>query len=201
MLSPQSLENFLKPQQYSDEVLVQGIIKNNDVKLFKILYDRYFPFVYGQCLSYFKKTEDAEDSSQDIFFKLYLKLDSFKFQSKFFTWMYRFVHNHCINYKRAFRYKMLENKMINPEDLCAQLPHYNYENYKSDNFKFNKLKSAISLLPIKEQQKVLFKYYGQGTVKELAERNNCSESAGKIRLKRLKKKISTLYQALEIKIL
>ena len=201
MLSPQSLENFPKPQQYSDEVLVQGIIKNNDVKLFKILYDRYFPFVYGQCLSYFKKTEDAEDSSQDIFFKLYLKLDSFKFQSKFFTWMYRFVHNHCINYKRAFRYKMLENKMINPEDLCAQLPHYNYENYKSDNFKFNKLKSAISLLPIKEQQKVLFKYYGQGTVKELAERNNCSESAGKIRLKRLKKKISTLYQALEIKIL
>ena len=56
-------------------------------------------------------------------------------------------------------------------------------------------------MPIKEQQKVLFKYYGQGTVKELAERHNCSESAGKIRLKRLKKKISTLYQALEIKIL
>lgn len=195
------MKTYLKPQQYSDEVLVQGIIKNNEVKLFKILYDRYFPFVYGQCLSYFKNTEDAEDSSQDIFFKLYLKLDSFKFQSKFFTWMYRFVRNHCINYKRAFRYKMLENKMINPEDLCAQLPRYNYENYESDNFKFNKLKNAISLLPIKEQQMVLFKYYGQGTVKELAERHNCSESAVKMRLKRLKKKISTLYQALEMKVI
>ena len=77
--------------------------------------------------------------------------------------------------------------MINPEDLCAQLPRYNYENYDSDNFKFNKLKSAILLLPIKEQQMLLFKYYGQGTVKELAEHHNCSESAVKMLLKRLKK--------------
>lgn len=197
--APKALKTYLKPKKYSDKILVQGIIKNNDVKLFEILYDRYFPFVYGQCLSYFKNAQDAEDSSQDIFYKLFLKLDSFKFQSKFFTWLYRFVHNHCINYKRSFKYKMLENKMINPEVLSAQFSYYNYETYESDNFKFNKLKKAISLLPIEEQQMVLFKYYGQGTVKELAGRYNCSESAVKMRLKRLKKKISTLYQALEIR--
>ena len=146
--APKALKTYLKPKQYSDKILVQGIIKNNDVKLFEILYDRYFPFIYGQCLSYFINAKDAEDISQDIFYKLFLKLDSFKFQSKFFTLLYRFVHNHCINYKRSFKYKMLENKLLDPEVLSAQFSYYNYLIYESDNFKFNKLKKAISLLPI-----------------------------------------------------
>jgi hypothetical protein len=45
---------------------------------------------------------------------------------------------------------------------------------------------------------VLFKYYSQGTEKELAGRYNCSENAFKKRLKRLNF-FSTLYQALEIR--
>jgi len=57
----------LKPQYYSDEILVKEIVFNNYAKLFEILYDRYLPFVYGQFLSYFKNAEDAEDISQDIF--------------------------------------------------------------------------------------------------------------------------------------
>tara|TARA_B100001093_G_scaffold128121_2_gene120610 strand:+ start:2675 stop:3295 length:621 start_codon:yes stop_codon:yes gene_type:complete len=199
--APKALKIKLKPQYYSDEILVKEIVFNNDAKLFEILYDRYFPFVYGQCLSYFKNTEDAEDISQDIFFKLFLKLNTFKFKSKFFTWLYRFVHNHCINYKRSHKHKILENKNVNLERMSSQFLCYHYSGNQNENQKILQLNQALLLLSKHEQEMILFKYCNHGTIKEMAENYNCSESAVKMRLKRLKQKLINLYQQLENKVL
>lgn len=109
----------LKKQQYqpSDEALVRAIVQKEDTQLFEILYDRYYAFVHKRCSSFFKNKQDAEDVSQEIFFKVFLKLDTFSFKSKFSTWLYSFAQNYCINYIRQIRYRKLEDRHIDPEKL------------------------------------------------------------------------------------
>ena len=180
--------------QHSDEALVFAIIHNEETHLFEILHDRYYSVVYGRCLSFFKNKHDAEDVSQEIFFKVFLKLDTFLFKSKFSTWLYSFTHNYCINYKRNIEYRKFENKLIDPERLSEEFFSYNYDSCIIDEHQLVRLKLAISLLPKHEQKLVLLKYCGHMTIREMAEVYNLGESALKMKLKRIKNKIIKNYR-------
>lgn len=72
----------------TDEDLVSRIAKTNNSILFGVLYDRYSNKVYNKCIGFVKNEEEAKDLTQDIFLKLFIKLSSFKGQSKFSTWRY-----------------------------------------------------------------------------------------------------------------
>lgn len=47
-----------------------------------------------------RNEHDAEDLYQEVFFKVYKKIDSFRFQSEFYTWLYRITVNTAYNFKR-----------------------------------------------------------------------------------------------------
>ena len=180
--------------KHSDEALVFAIIHNEETHLFEILHDRYYSVVYGRCLSFFKNKHDAEDVSQEIFFKVFLKLDTFLFKSKFSTWLYSFTHNYCINYKRNIEYRKFENKLIDPERLSEEFFSYNYDSCNVDEYQLIRLKLAISLLSKHEQKLVLLKYCGHMTIREMGEVYNLGESALKMKLKRIKNKIIKHYR-------
>ena len=88
----------VKDSELDDSELISKIIAKNDTHLFAILYDRYAEKVYGKCLSFSKSAEEAQDLTHDIFIKLFLKLRTFKGESKFSTWLYSFTYNFCLNY-------------------------------------------------------------------------------------------------------
>lgn len=44
--------------------------------------------------------QDAEDLYQEVFFKVYRKIGSFRFRSEFYTWLYRITVNTAYNFKR-----------------------------------------------------------------------------------------------------
>ena len=190
----------LKKQQHqpSDEVLVRAIIQKEDTQLFEILYDRYYAFVHKRCSSFFKNKQDAEDVSQEIFFKVFLKLDTFSFKSKFSTWLYSFAQNYCINYIRQIRYRKLEDRHIDPEKLSDYFFSYNYESCEIDPAQLVRLKHAISLLPIHEQQLLLMKYCWYISVKELGDLYGLGESAIKMKLKRIKGKLISNYRETDL---
>src|SRR5690606_2230525 len=79
------------------------------------IYDRYSEVVYHKCLSFVKNKEEAQDITHDIFVKLFLKIRSFKNQSKFSTWLYSFTYNHCVNYVQR-DYNKRRDKFIRVED-------------------------------------------------------------------------------------
>ncbi len=52
--------------------------------------------------------EAARDLTQDIFLKVYEKLDTFEERSQIYTWIYRIAVNHVLNYlKKERRYKWM----------------------------------------------------------------------------------------------
>lgn len=60
---------------------------------FELLYKMYGQRVYNICLRMVRNTADAEDLTQDSFIQLLCKIDTFRGESAFTTWLYRLVVN------------------------------------------------------------------------------------------------------------
>lgn len=61
---------------------------------------RYQARVYGLALSYVRNAEEARDVAQEIFVRIYRKLDSFDDQENFLPWLLRVGRNVCIDHLR-----------------------------------------------------------------------------------------------------
>jgi RNA polymerase sigma-70 factor (ECF subfamily) len=67
---------------------------------FRELYDQYKDRVYNVCYRITGNAADALDASQETFGIVFRKLDEFRFESKFSSWVYRIAVNASIDYKR-----------------------------------------------------------------------------------------------------
>jgi RNA polymerase sigma-70 factor (ECF subfamily) len=67
---------------------------------FEILVERYRNSIYALAFRMLRNHDDAADISQDVFFKAYEALGTFRKKSSFHTWLYRIATNSCINYLR-----------------------------------------------------------------------------------------------------
>ena len=64
------------------------------------LYERHRPLVYSLCLRMTGNMSEAEDLTQEIFIQLLGKVGSFRGESRFSSWLYRFTTNHVLMYFR-----------------------------------------------------------------------------------------------------
>ncbi|WP_295938539.1 sigma-70 family RNA polymerase sigma factor [uncultured Alistipes sp.] len=78
-----------------DAELLEKYLQTGDTAWFGALYTRYMPLVYGLCLKYLGRAEDAEDAVMQIFEELVQKID--RYQIKVFrTWLWSVARNHCL---------------------------------------------------------------------------------------------------------
>lgn len=176
----------------SDEDLVQNIVKTNDTLLFEVLYDRYAMLVYNKCLGFAKDEAEAQDLSQDIFLKLFVKLASFKGKSKFSTWLYAFTYNHCVNYVTRNTAKKIEKKSVDYTDI-SEIKQAETDDTDIFQFKIEKLKKAMNLISPDEKMILLLKYQDFLSIKEIVDVLGVGESAVKMRIKRAKDKLVEVY--------
>ena len=70
------------------------------------LYVRHRPLVYALCLRMTGNASEAEDLTQEIFIQLLGKVGSFRGESQFSSWLYRFTTNFVLmHFRRARRRK------------------------------------------------------------------------------------------------
>lgn len=178
-------------KEISDEDLVVMIINTKDSFLFSVLYDRYARVVYNKCFAFVMSQKISEDLTHDIFINVFLKLKSFKGNSKFSTWLYAVVYNHCINFLK---------KNSKKRESIVQLDSIsNIENLKDDDnevtdeeifaISYEKLQKALLLIDYEDRVILLMKYQDDTSIKEIAVALNIGESAVKMRLLRAKKKV------------
>ena len=79
--------------------LIKGIL-NGDVKCFEALINKYemkiLKFIYYKV----GQKEVAEDICQEVFITAYNKLNTFKYDYAFSSWLYTIARNKCIDYGR-----------------------------------------------------------------------------------------------------
>jgi len=83
----------------SDYELAQAISQGT-VSCLADLYERHRPMVYSLCLRITRNVMEAEDLTQDVFVQLLKKAGSFRGESKFSTWLYRFTINQVLMHIR-----------------------------------------------------------------------------------------------------
>ncbi len=78
---------------------------------------RYKDRIVNLCYRLLGDYQDACDTAQDVFIKVFEALIKFKFQSSFYTWIYRIAVNTCLNRIKSleFRFKKMIKRVGNPE--------------------------------------------------------------------------------------
>lgn len=79
-----------------DNVLIESFLRGKK-ECFDILVSRYKGLVFNVCFQMLGSYEEALDTSQEIFLKLYDSLRNFRQQAKFSTYLYRISMNFCKN--------------------------------------------------------------------------------------------------------
>ncbi|MCF7567940.1 RNA polymerase sigma factor [Sabulilitoribacter arenilitoris] len=184
-----TLDNINK---LSDEDLVKAIVKTNNTLLFEILYDRYATLVYNKCFGFVNDADEAKDLTQDIFLKLFVRLASFKGKSKFSTWLYAFTYNHCVNYVTRNAAKKFEKQSVDYKDI-ENLSYYEEDDTSFLDMKVDRLKVALELISPEEKMILLLKYQDFLSIKDIESILGIGESAVKMRIKRAKDKLKTVY--------
>lgn len=88
-----------------DTELVRSFAAGNK-KAFDQLVMRHKDRIFNLCYWYLGDYQDADDMSQDIFIKVYNKMNTFRFESAFSTWLYRIAVNTCKNRLKSLQFKL-----------------------------------------------------------------------------------------------
>lgn len=177
---------------FSDEALVESFVRHSNQQHFRMLIARYRMKVHSIALSVLgpRRTADAEEVAQEVFVRLYQKLDAFRGESKFSTWLYRMAFNQAIDHLRRSNRQHAEPlddvAEISVEETAATA-HQRTE-------RAARVRAAIEQLP--QSQRVithLFYWLGYKT-REIAEVIGTPENTVKVYLSRARARLAELLE-------
>jgi RNA polymerase sigma-70 factor (ECF subfamily) len=137
---------------------------------------------------------DAQDIHQEAFLKVYKKLDGFRFECSFGTWIYRIVTNVCLDHLRRNRARKKNNAVeITDEELLNQLsddrPGNNPEQQVLDRELGAHILKALQKLTPRERMVFDLRHFEGLQLQRVSEILNASEGAVKMTFFRATRKL------------
>ncbi len=170
------------------EDIVIGKIKAGELSGCRYIVDKYKSFVYNIALRILKQREEAEEVAQDSFIKAFKAIKSFKYQSKFSTWLYRITFNSAVSrtrQKKIFQEEINEEitESIISSDVANGLENLNRLDRRTI------LQNAINNLNKEENLLISLYYYQENSMAEVAEVTGLDENLVKVKVHRARKKL------------
>ncbi|MDX5319886.1 MAG: RNA polymerase sigma factor, partial [Bacteroidota bacterium] len=162
----------------TEEELIQGCKENNRLHQ-EALYRKYSRKIFGICLRYASSEMEAEDTMQEIFIKLFSKINQYKHGGSFEAWVKRVSVNYAIEvYRRNKRLVFIENYEGDYENT--------YDAQSLEKLSAEEITNLIKLLP--EGYRMVFNLYAiEGyTHKEIGEMMGVTEGTSKSQYSRAK---------------
>jgi RNA polymerase sigma-70 factor (ECF subfamily) len=113
----------MKTNVHNEDDLLISKAQNGDEGAFKFLMTKYYPRVYASLFAFTKSREDSEDLTKLTFIKVWQKINSFRGDSAFFTWIYRIAINLAKNHFASSASKK-DKVNISSDDLEIDIPSY-----------------------------------------------------------------------------
>jgi RNA polymerase sigma-70 factor (ECF subfamily) len=104
-----------------DGVLVERA-RAGDREAFRTLVERHMRTVYAVAFDMTGDHHDAEDISQDVFFRTFQALAGFRAEAKISTWLYRTTVNACIDRRRRKAWRIFSGRGSEDERCAADEP-------------------------------------------------------------------------------
>ena len=125
--------------------------KRADTRAFESLYRMHIDKVYGLCLRMTGNVAEAEDCAQDAFIQAWNKLDRFRGDSAFATWLHRIVVNEALMWLRSERRRPFRNAAAQGAELALADPRPDPSEHVSQRQQRRLLGDAICALPPPER--------------------------------------------------
>lgn len=110
---------------------------------------------------------DAEDLYQEVFIKAYKSISKFRFQSAFYTWLYRITVNTFYNLKRSQNKMPLQEAMEDGSDPMMNIAEQTDETNDRNEI-MTAVKAAADQLPDKQRTVFLLKHMQNLKIREIS---------------------------------
>ena len=152
-----------------------------DIDAFCLLAQRYARRIHLLAAHYCRNTQDAEDLSQEVWLKAYQAVQTFRFDSSFYTWLRRITINSFLNHRRSSFFRShgqttaVQLLQIDSEEQEAlfQSSSRSQENIYNK-LLFESVVNALAELTPAQRLAFLLRHYEGMTYEEIATAMNCS---------------------------
>ena len=133
---------------------------------FNILVRKYQEKIYYFVRRMVVDHDDADDVIQNIFIKVWHNLDSFRKDSKLYTWLYRIAVNESLSFLKS---KQLRSYLSLSSPEAMMIRALNNDTYFDGEEIQKRLREAIIRLPKKQQLVFNMRYYDDLSYDEMSE--------------------------------
>ncbi len=176
---------------HNDKLIIERIQKG-ETQAYALLVDKYKNAVFTLAYRTINNNAEAEEIAQDCFLKAFQKLDKFRGDSKFSTWLYRIVYNTSISHVRKKKHDTLSLNDETYNNLDKEDDSYREFNEEELLERKELIHKAIASLPKEDAFLITLFHLEDVPVKEISEITTMSESNVKVKLFRARKKLHSL---------
>ncbi len=156
---------------------------------FKELFDKNSKIIYHLCYGYTGDSDSANDLMQETFIKVWQNLDGFRNQSQISTWIYRIAINTCLSYLRVEKRKATD-------EISDFILENTVEPISEKEEQVALLYKCISQL--EENERIIITLVlDEVPYPEIAEISGISEGNLRVKIHRIKHKLTDIYNRYE----
>jgi RNA polymerase sigma-70 factor, ECF subfamily len=174
----------MQPLESTDSELVYRF-RSGDESAFDALLERYRSPVFNFVYRLLGNTADAEDVAQETFVRVYQKMDSYRPEEKFSTWLFAIARHRALD---RLRYR--QRHPTTPLDAAPEPS--STSNAAADRELGEQIAAAIQKLPEDQRTAIILSEYHDLSHSEIATIMGCSEKSVESRLYRARKTLREL---------
>lgn len=174
-----------------DEIVWLKQARQGDKLAFGRLVEAYQGPVYNMAYRMLNDAREAEEAAQEVFIRVYTRLDSYDPKRKFSTWVLSITSNYCIDLLRKRRALLLsidEPLPAHPALMSEKASGPEAKAMQSEDQAL--VQTLLQELPDEYRETVVLRYWYEHSYDEIAEIMNTSVSAIKSRLFRARRMLA-----------
>lgn len=172
----------------TDDILIDRFLAW-DINSLEILVGRYLQGIFAICFRLCQDTDDANDITQDVCMKVMKHLSGFKRESEFKTWVYRIAYNESLWFLRTKK-EYTDLEIVEP--YLGECDTYDIDTKDAALL----IRSTIDILSPIDKSIILFFYYDDLKIREIADIMEMNENTIKTRLARAKLFLQPYFETL-----
>jgi len=172
--------------------VIQNVIKG-DGNAFTTLVEAYQRPVYNLCYRMLGNAEEAEDASQETFWRAYQALDRYDPKRSFITWLLSIAAHYCIDQQRKRRFQFTDIEMMPEGNLTDQEP--GPEKMVTQLQEDEVTHKLLNSLQAQDRAAVILKYWYEFSEIEIANALGITQSAVKSRLFRARRLLAENWES------
>jgi RNA polymerase sigma-70 factor (ECF subfamily) len=165
-------------EEISKEIIERA--KDGDKEAMSEIFEMYKDYVMRSSYIMLGRVEEAEDVTENVFFKIFTRIQSFDIERDFRPWLSRIIINETRNY-------ISKNKITLFKDNTNQ--EYVESSINLNREEIMDIREGLKRLTQKEKEIITLRYYDELTIEEISKILKLPKNTVKVRIHRTLKKL------------